>query len=380
MNSSAQIPRVVIACDKFKGSLSASEACAAVARGLGEAWLVDYCPIADGGEGFVATMLAAMNGTVVSAPSHDALGRAIIADYGIVQSEGKTIAVIEMAAASGMWRIDAAERDIERANTYGTGELIRHANEVQRVDEIILGIGGSATNDGGAGMAAALGVQFFDAAGNLLDPSPQGLREVSRVDFSQRIALPPLQVACDVDNPLCGARGASAVYGPQKGASPEQVIALEAFLQGLARAANAESLSEIPGAGAAGGLGFGLMAFAGARLVSGFAMVAEVCALRDRFAAADLVITGEGSLDSQSLSGKGPVGIARLCRELGVPCVAVAGVCSDAIRSSRVFDDAIDLCSFELPLAETMERAGELVEKSVAMAQRRWCAMLIKGA
>jgi glycerate kinase len=369
---SPSIPRVVIACDKFKGSLSASEACAAVALGLGDGWQVDFCPIADGGEGFVATMLAAMQGTVVSAPCHDALGRVIMADYGIVRREGKSIAVIEMAAASGMWRIDALEREIEGANTYGTGELIRHAIEQHGVDEIILGIGGSATNDGGAGMAAALGVRFFDAAGNLLEPSPRGLRDVSRVDFSQRIKLPPMQVACDVDNPLCGERGASAVYGPQKGASPDQVIVLENFLHNLVRSVDAGLLAEIPGAGAAGGLGFGLMAFAGARLVSGFAMVAEVCALRERFAAADLVITGEGSLDAQSLAGKGPVGIARMCRELGVPCVAVAGACSEELKANECFDDAIDLISLGLPLEETMRRAAELLESQAAVTTPRW--------
>lgn len=367
--------RVVIACDKFKGSLDANEACAAVQRGLGAGWQVDFCPIADGGEGFVATMIAAMQGKIVSAPCHDALGRAIVADYGIVQRDGKSIAVIEMAAASGMWRIGAAERDVERANTFGTGELIRHAIEQQQVDEIILGIGGSATNDGGAGMAAALGVRFFDAAGNLLEPWPGAMKDVARVDIAQRIVLPVMQVACDVDNPLCDERGASAVYGPQKGASPTQVRELETFLSNLVRAAQAEKQALVPGAGAAGGLGFGLMAFAGAQLVSGFDMVAAVCGLRQRLAAADLVITGEGSLDDQSLSGKGPVGIARLCRELGVRCVAVAGVCSDEIRQAGCFDDVIDLTSLGLPLDETMRRAGELVEQRVAAAAPQWRAV-----
>ena len=372
MMKSPSIPRVVIACDKFKGSLDANEACAAVQRGLGDDWAVDFCPIADGGEGFVATMIAAMQGEMVSAPCHDALGRNIVADYGIVRRGGKTMAVIEMAAASGMWRIHADERDVERANTLGTGELIRHAIEQQGVDEIILGIGGSATNDGGAGMAAALGVRFFDAAGNLLDPWPSGLRTVALVDVSQRISLPAMQVACDVDNPLCGERGASAIYGPQKGASPEQVMALEKFLHALVRAADAGAQALVPGAGAAGGLGFGLMAFAGAHLVSGFDMVADICELRQRLAQADLVITGEGSLDAQSLSGKGPVGIARLCRELGVPCVAVAGACSEDIRHSGIFAAAIDLISLGLPMAETMEKASELLEMQVAAAEMHW--------
>lgn len=372
MMKSPSIPHVVIACDKFKGSLSAGEACDAVQRGLGDEWAVDFCPIADGGEGFVATMITAMQGEMVSAPCHDALGRSIVADYGIVQRGGKTIAVIEMAAASGMWRIHADERDIERSNTFGTGELIRHAIEQQGVDEIILGIGGSATNDGGAGMAAALAVRFLDAAGNVLDPWPSSLRTVVSVDFSQRISLPAMQVACDVDNPLCGERGASAIYGPQKGASPEQVILLEKFLHALVRAANAQTQALVPGAGAAGGLGFGLMAFAGAQLVSGFDMVADVCDLRQRLAKADLVITGEGSLDAQSLSGKGPVGIARLCRELRVPCIAVAGACSDEIRRSGIFADAIDLISLGLPIAETMGNASALLARQVAAAESHW--------
>ncbi len=341
-------------------------------RGLGEAWDCDICPIADGGEGFVATMIAAMQGEMVNAPSHDALGRTIIADYGIVRRGGKTIAIIEMASASGMWRLRSDERDIERANTFGTGELIRHAIEQQGVDEIILGIGGSATNDGGAGMAAALGVRFFDGAGNLLDPWPSGLRTVASVDASQRISLPPVQVACDVDNPISGERGASAIYGPQKGASPAQVILLEKFLQTLVRAANADTQALVPGAGAAGGLGFGLMAFAGAHLVSGFDMVAAVCDLRQRVAKADLVITGEGSLDAQSLAGKGPVGIARLCSELRIPCVAVAGACSQEIRRSGIFADAIDLISLGLPLAETMANANELLARQVAAAESHW--------
>jgi glycerate 2-kinase len=371
-------PHVVIACDKFKGSLSANEACAAVRRGLGDGWTVDFCPIADGGEGFVATMIAAMQGVLVSAPSHDALGREISADYGIVRREGQTIAIIEMAAASGMWRIKADERDVMRASTFGTGELIRHAIERQGADAIILGIGGSATNDGGAGMAAALGLRFFDAAGNLLDPWPGGLCTVASVDVSQRMSLPPIQVACDVDNPLCGERGASAIYGPQKGASAGQVILLEKFLQTLVRAAKAETQALVAGAGAAGGLGFGLMAFAGAKLVPGFAMVAEVCELRQRLAKADVVITGEGSLDAQSLAGKGPVGIARLCKELGVPCVAVAGVCSNEIRQSGIFDDAVDLISLGHSRDFTMRQAAGLMEARVNERLFRWKTLLQK--
>lgn len=372
MESFPTMKRALIACDKFKGSLSAIEACTAVQHGLGSLWQGDLCPIADGGEGFVETMIAAMQGVKVTAPSHDALGREISAEYGIVQHEGKTIAVIEMAAASGMWRINSIERDVMRASTFGTGELMRHAIENHQVDQIIVGLGGSATNDGGVGMAAALGVRFFDANDHLLDPVPESLRSLARVDLSQRIALPPVQVACDVENPLCGERGASAVYGPQKGASPAQVEELDCWLRHVTQVADAEAHAQTPGAGAAGGLGFGLLTFADAHLVSGFSLVAQVCDLRQRIAAADLVITGEGSLDAQSLSGKGPIGIARLCRELSVPCVAVAGACSEEIMASGWFQHTMALASLGLPLHETMSRAAELLEKEVHQAQDAW--------
>lgn len=372
MNAESQRLRALIACDKFKGSLSAIEACTAVQRGLGEGWVADLCPIADGGEGFVDTLVTAMRGRKVQAPCHDALGREISAEYGIVQREGNTIAVIEMAAASGMWRIDPAERDVMRASTYGTGELMRHAIEIGHVDQIIVGLGGSATNDGGTGMAAALGVRFYDAGDHLSDTTPQALRTLARVDVSRRLPLPPIEVACDVENPLCGDRGASAVYGPQKGADPAQVAELDLWLRQVAQVTQAEAHANTPGAGAAGGLGFGLLTFADARLVSGFAMVARVCELERRIAAVDLVITGEGSLDAQSLSGKGPVGIARLCREAGVPCVAVAGACSEEIMASGLFHQAISLSSLGLPLNETMRRAAELLEKEVDLAQDAW--------
>lgn len=376
MNAASPYPRALIACDKFKGTLSAADACLAVQSGLGDGWHVDLCPIADGGEGFVETMIAAMQGEIVTAPSHDALGREISAAYGIVRCEGKTIAVIEMAAASGMWRMDASARDVMHASTYGTGELMRHAIEQYAVERIIVGLGGSATNDGGAGMAAALGLRFFDAAGNGLEATPAGLRELERVDGSNCLALPPVWAACDVDNPLCGERGASAIYGPQKGATPDQVAELDAFLEKLAQRSGAPEHARFPGAGAAGGLGFGLMAFAGAKLLSGFTMVADICALHERVAAVDLVITGEGSLDAQSLSGKGPVGIATIARQHGVPCVAVAGVCTEELRASGIFADAIDLVSLGHPLEYTLTHAASLLEQNVAAAARRWHSLV----
>lgn len=372
MNAATQRPIALIACDKFKGSLSAIEACKAVARGMGSTWQIDLCPIADGGEGFTDTLVTAMSGEKIMAPTHDALGREISAEYGIVQHEKKTMAVIEMAAASGMWRIDPFERDVMNSSTYGTGELMLHAIQTHGVDQIIIGLGGSATNDGGIGMAAALGVRFLDAAGNLLKATPAGLVQLAQVDFSQRISLPTILAACDVDNPLCGDRGASAIYGPQKGASPGQILILDHFLQQLAELSDAHQHASHPGSGAAGGLGFGLMAFGGAQLLSGFAMVADVCSLAHRVASAHLVITGEGSLDEQSLSGKGPVGIARIAQEHGVPCVAIAGVCSEKLRESGIFIDTMDLISLGLPLETTMLQAEKLLERLVRAAEPGW--------
>ncbi len=378
MNRDPRRPLVLIACDKFKGSLSAIEACSAVQRGLGDAWDTDLCPIADGGEGFVDTVVTAMRGRKIEAPCHDALGREISAEYGIVCREEKTIAVMEMAAASGIWRIAASERDVMHASTYGTGELMRHAIEQERVDQLIIGIGGSATNDGGIGMAAALGVRFLDDAGNVLEANPAALHRLVRIDFSQRIAIPPVLAACDVDNPLCGERGASAIYGPQKGATPAQVSELDALLRKLAELSASPQHAAFPGAGAAGGLGFGLLAFANARLLSGFTMVAETCSLHQRVGQADLVITGEGSLDAQSLSGKGPVGIAKIAQEQGVPCVAVAGVFTQELRASGIFADAIDLVSLGHPLEHTLSHASFLLEENVRTAASRW-RWLVEG-
>lgn len=359
-------PRVVVACDKFKGSLGAGEACAAVARGLGDGWEVDLCPIADGGEGFAEALVVAGGGRMVAAPAHDALGRPVMAEYGVLETAGVLTAAIGMAAASGMWRIAAGERDIRRACTLGTGELIRHAVEVCGAGRVLVGLGGSATNDGGAGMAHALGVRFLGAGGNMLDPWPAGLAGVAGLDESGRIRLPEVVAACDVGNPLLGGGGAAAVFGPQKGAGPEDVEFLERVLGRLVVVSGGEAEAALAGAGAAGGLGFGLLRFAGARLESGFELVAAALRLAERVAAADLVITGEGSLDGQTLGGKGPAGVAALAAAAGVPAVAVAGRSDAAARASGMFREVFDLGCFGLAAEESMRRAAELVEQRVA--------------
>jgi glycerate kinase len=326
--------------------------------------VIDICPIADGGEGFIDAMLAGSGGELVEAACHDALGRPVIANYGIYRSGSDVVAVLEMSAASGLWRIAADERAPRRASTFGTGELIRHAVEESAATRLLIGIGGSATNDGGVGMAAALGVKFLDEKGWVLTPLPEELPCLYYIHENQGIALPEIVVACDVDNPLTGPRGASAVFGPQKGASPDDVAFLDEALSRLVLVSGGKVQAETPGAGAAGGLGFGLMRFAGAKLMSGFDLVAEALGLAERIARADLVITGEGSLDFQTLGGKGPSGVAAMAKVAGKPVVAIAGRVEEC--AVPLFHAALSLESFGLPLAESISRAPELVTSLVS--------------
>ena len=350
---------VLIACDKFKGSLSAREVALSIQRGLGKGFPSQLCPIADGGEGFVDAMLAALGGETRSCLVQDALGREIEATYGI--SSG--IAVIEMAEASGLWRIEEEQRHILTASTYGTGQLIRDA-VTAGVEKILLGVGGSATNDGGTGMAAALGWQFLNEANQPLLVNPAALADLAWLDGSRVLTLPAIEVACDVENPLLGERGATAIYGPQKGAGPDEREYLEAYLTHLMELSGGESLARIPGAGAAGGLAWGLMKFTGATLRPGFDIVAEAVNLEERIAAADLVITGEGSLDSQSLEGKGPIGVIRMAKEQGKKTAAIAGHISDEVKASGLLDQSISLADSGHPLEYLIANAADLVEEA----------------
>lgn len=356
--------RVLIACDKFKGSMTGREACEAVARGLGNAWEIDLCPIADGGEGFTEALVTAGHGTWVEMETVDALGHPIKARYGLLEHGGVRSAVIEMAAASGILLIPAMQRNIRRASTYGTGLMMRHAVEISGAERLLIGIGGSATNDGGVGMAAALGVQFRDDEEEILDPCPEDFVRLTTIDISERIALPEVIVACDVDNPLCGERGASAVFGPQKGANVDDVVFLDEVLANVARLSGGAAHAMVPGAGAAGGLGFGLLHFAGGKLVAGFDLVAEALELEERIAQADWVITGEGSLDVQSLGGKGPVGVARMAQSHSVPVLAVAGRIDPHVRESGLFAQVIEL-SATVPVEEAIMRGPQLVGELV---------------
>ena len=363
--------RIFVASDKFKGSLSGAEACAALARGLARRFpgaVIETCPIADGGEGFAKALAGPLGGRWVELVADDALGRPVEVRYLMAEAPDGPLAVMEMAEASGLWRIAPEERNILRARTTGTGQMMRHAIEHSGARRIILGIGGSATNDGGAGLASALGVRFLDADGRSLDPCPQGwVGRLASVEASARIPLPPVVAACDVDIVLLGERGATRIFGPQKGADEGTIPVLERALEALVRLSGGEADALWPGAGAAGGLGFGLLHFAGASLVPGFDLLADLTGLAGGIEGADLVVTGEGSLDAQTLTGKGPAGVARLAREKGKAVWAFCGRCGESVRGHALFDRVSDLASTGLPEETLFADAARLLEEAAAL-------------
>ncbi|GLU38324.1 glycerate kinase [Pseudomonas sp. NBRC 100443] len=371
--------KLVIAPDSFKESLSAPEVAAAIARGWSRARPLDEIllrPMADGGEGTVDAVLAATGGERRECAVRGPLGAPVQAHWGWLE-EGA--AVIEMAAASGLHWVAPQQRDATRTTSYGTGELIRAALEAG-ARKIILGLGGSATNDGGMGLLQALGVRFLDERGEPLGDGGAALAGLHAIDLAgldPRLAAVEVEVAADVNNPLCGEHGASAVFGPQKGASPEQVRQLDAALARYAEVA-ARTLGQdhslFPGVGAAGGLGFAARAFLKARFRPGVELVAEVSGLAETLQGADLAITGEGRLDEQSLHGKTPIGVARLAREAGVPLIALAGSLGKGY--GRLHEAGIaaafSLVPGPISLAEAMAgAAGELEARAEELA-RLW--------
>ena len=325
--------RVLVAPDKFRGTLSARQAAEAVATGWRRARPgdeLDLAPMADGGEGTMEALVDALRGEVVRAAVHGPRDDPIEAAYGVAETTDGRLAIVEMATASGLELLAPSRRDPRLTTTRGTGELIRAALD-RSPSRLIVGLGGSATNDGGAGMAQALGVRLLDAAERELRVGGLALLDLARIDgtgLDPRLRAISCSAASDVDNPLTGPSGASAVYGPQKGASVEDVLLLDRALAHLSAIVHRDmgiDLSDEPGAGAAGGLGFGLMAFLGARVRPGVEVVSDALGLPERMEAADLVITGEGRLDAQSLRGKTPAGVLRLAREWSVPAVVVCG-------------------------------------------------------
>ncbi len=323
--------RIVIAPDSYKGSLSAPQVAAAMAEGLGRVFgsaEIVQVPIADGGEGTVEALVASTGGRMKISTVQDPLGRPVEATWGIL-GDGKT-AVIEMAAASGLPLLRPEERDPLKTTTYGTGQLVREVLN-QGLPRLILGIGGSATNDGGAGLAAALGARFTDGREQPLAPGGAALAELEKIDLGDldpRLENLDIMVACDVDNPLCGDRGASAVFGPQKGATETMIERLDAALANFGRVAEAATghrLADQPGAGAAGGLGAGLLFFTGAELRPGIQLILEAIDFDRLLAGTDLVITGEGLTDYQTAYGKAPVGVAEAACRLGIPVICLSG-------------------------------------------------------
>ncbi len=362
--------KILIAPDKFKGSLSAVQAARAIRRGVETALPDAECrelPMADGGEGTAEVLCAAAGGEWLSAPAHDALGRPIEADYAWLPG---AVAVINMSEASGLWRLTAEERDPLRASTFGTGELIADARR-RGARKILVGLGGSATNDGGIGMAAALGWRFADQAGQPVEALPVYLPMVVQIHRPADAPLAEMVVMCDVTNPLLGSRGATAIFGPQKGADEQKRPILEAALAHLADLAAHElgnDFREVPGAGAAGGLGFGLLTFCPAELRSGFEAIAEAVGLREAIAASDLVITGEGCLDGQTLEGKGPAGIGVLARQLGKPVLAFGGQVLGSEALGQIFDGVFALKDDTITVETAIREAANLLEAKTAVA------------
>lgn len=374
--------RVVVAPDKFRGSLSAAQAAHAIARGVLAAAptaRIDEIPMADGGEGTVDALVAASGGTRHEVEVTGPLGAPQRAAFGIL-GDGKT-AVIEMAAASGLALIPGPARNPWLTSSRGTGELLLAAIDAG-ARSIIMGIGGSATNDGGAGFAQALGYRLLDASGRDLSPGGGALGDLDRIDASgrdSRLDGVTVEVACDVDNPLCGPNGASAVYGPQKGAGPSMAASLDRHLDRLAEVIERDlglAVRETPGAGAAGGLGAGLVAFAGGRLERGIALVIRALNLAERLRGADLCITGEGAIDASSAFGKTAVGVARLAREIGCPTLALAGAIgpgAEAVLAEGI-SAMFSLCDRPMPLHDALSHAEELLERAAEQAMRCFLA------
>jgi glycerate kinase len=380
---SAHPLRILVAPDSFKGSLSAVQVAAAMARGIAavfpEAEILQV-PMADGGEGTVAALVTATGGRLLHRVVQGPMGAPVEAPWGI--SGDGTTAFIEMAAASGLPLVPEADRDPRLASTIGTGELIRAALD-QGLRKLVIGLGGSATNDGGAGMARALGVRFLDDQGQDLPEGGAALARLARVDLAGldgRLAAASLLVACDVDNPLCGPKGASAIYGPQKGATAAMVQELDAALGVfalVAEQATGRTVTQRPGAGAAGGLGAGLLLFTPAELRPGVAILLEATGFEGLLNGADLVLTGEGRTDAQTAMGKAPAGVAAMAKRHGVPVVCLSGGLGEG--ANAVLDCGIQALASIVPgpmvLQACLDGGADLVEAGTA----RLCRWLKVG-
>jgi len=369
---------IIIAPDSFKGSLTAVAAADAIEQGIravAPAAELVRVPLADGGEGTVQALVDSTGGRFIQQRVMGPLREPVDAFFGILGDD--TTGVVEMAAASGLALVPLERRDPRLTTTYGTGQLIAAAMD-RGCKKIIVAVGGSATNDGGAGMAQALGASLTDQNGAQIGPGAAELGRLAKIDIShmdERIQRTEFYIATDVSNALCGPDGASAVYGPQKGATPEMVPELDAWLAHYARIMQRDLKQDVadrPGAGAAGGLGAGLMAFLGAQPRMGIAIVLEAVDFESYLEAADLVITGEGQIDAQTAYGKTLTGVGRLARRHGVPVVALAGsIREEADRLAEIgIDAAVSILPGPMSEAEAMARAGVLVQDAAERVMR----------
>ncbi|MFC1915637.1 glycerate kinase [Chloroflexota bacterium] len=378
--------KIVIAPQGFKGNLTALQVARAIDEGVKRVVpraITTVKPMADGGEGTVQALVDATGGKIMATEVTDPLGGRVVANWGILSD--KTTTVIEMAAASGLPLVPSEKRNPLMTTTYGTGELIYTALD-NGCRKLIIGIGGSATNDGGAGMAQALGARLLDARGENLPYGGGALAKLERIDVSNldpRLADFNVTLACDVNNPLCGPRGASAVYGPQKGATPEMVKQLDTALTHYADVIQRDlgvNVKDVPGAGAAGGLGMGLMVFLKAKLVPGIDVVIQATNLVKDLKDADLVFTAEGRIDCQSAMGKVPTGVALKAKEFGLPVIALTGEVADDCRA--VYEQGIDavfcIAPGPISLEQSMAEAEKLIANTAENAMRL-CLCKLKG-
>jgi glycerate 2-kinase len=362
--------RILIAPDKFKGSLTAGEVASEIREGFRSVFPeanFDIVPVADGGEGTAEIFREVLGGERIEVAAHDALGRSVKASYAWIPT--KEVAVIDMSSASGLWRIGDTERDPQRASTLGTGELMVEAI-ARGARHLIIGLGGSATNDAGTGMAAALGWKFLDEQNQTVTPCPGQFVRMRRIFPPDTPLSCSVTGLCDVRNPLLGELGATRVFGPQKGVTPEMFTSIEESMTHLARLCREQlgnDFSNTPGAGAAGGLGFGLLAFCQGSLQPGFEAVARLMDLDTKAAGADLVITGEGRLDAQSLHGKAPYEIARLAARHGKPVIGFAGLVEAELPE---FKACVPIANGPLTLDESRLRAAELLRAAAARTAR----------
>lgn len=375
--------KIVIAPDSYKESLSALEVATAIEQGFREIFPdADYVklPVADGGEGTVEAMVAATQGGIIKVRVTGPLGENAEGFYGLSGDEQS--AFIEMAAASGLEMVAPSLRNPLKTTSWGTGELIRHALDAG-VKHIIIGIGGSATNDGGAGMVQALGAKLLDAEGNPIGLGGGELEKLARIDIKEldkRLAECRIEVACDVTNPLTGEEGASAVFGPQKGATPEMIERLDAALAHYAKIIARDldiDVLNLKGGGAAGGMGAALYAFCGAELRQGIEIVTDALHLDKHVADADLVITGEGRIDSQTIHGKVPVGVAKVAKRYNKPVIGIAGSLTADV--GVVHQHGIDAVFSVIYTVCTLEEALESAAENVRMAARNIAAVLKVG-